>query len=309
MILIKHAIAAITAGYCEVALITHGESGRSRIDQGFRGSGQSPGGQFEAPFGAAGPTTQFGIPVLRHFYQYRTTKRQLAHVAAATREWALLNPMAIMKDRGSITPDDVLNSRMVSYPFNLLDCCLVADGGGALVLTHADRARDFPRKPVYVLGAGESVAHQNIMQMKDFTHAETAYMAGQQAFTMAGLGPQDMQHVLFYDAFTFTPVMFIEELGFVKKGEGGPFFTETRTGPNGEVIYKTGPGGDFPMNTNGGGLSYCHTGMYGMSALLESVFQLRGEAGARQLPNVEVSIAPGPAGFFSAAGTAIMSNS
>ena len=165
---------------------------------------------------------------------------------------------------GPITPQDVLNSRMICYPFNLLDCCVVADGGGALVLVSEERAKDYAKDPVYVLGAGEAAAHWMVSQMRDHTTADGYRIAGEAAYKSAGLGPQDIDHCMFYDAFTFTPLMAAEDLGFVPKGEGGPFFAETRTGPNGEVIYKSGPGGDFPMNTNGGGLSYCHTGMYGM---------------------------------------------
>ncbi len=308
MIHVRHAAAAIQAGYCDVALITHGESGRSRVDMPREFSPSSPGGQFEAPYGTTGAASTFSIPVLRHFHEYGTTKLQLAHLAAATRQWALRNPMAIMHDAGPITPQDVLDSRMICYPFNLFDCCLVADGGGALVLVSEERARDFPKPPVYVLGAGESIAHWSVSMMRDFTTSDSSRVSSQEAFRIAGLGPRDIDHVMFYDAFTFTPLMFLEDLGFVDKGDGGPFLAETKTGPDGEVIYKTGPGGDFPMNTNGGGLSYCHTGMYGMFALIESVKQLRGDAGERQLPNLTTSLAHGPGGMFAAAGTVIMSN-
>ncbi|HJN93762.1 MAG TPA: thiolase [Dehalococcoidia bacterium] len=308
MIHVRHAAAAIQAGYCDVALITHGESGRSRVDMGGGGSRQSHAAQFESPFGAAGAPSTFSIPVLRHFHEYGTTKEQMAHVPAATREWAIRNPMAIMSEAGPITPEDVFNSRMICYPFNLFDCCLVADGGGALVIVSEDRAKDFPHKPVYVLGAGEAVAHQSVFQMRDFTTSDSSKLSGEEAYRVAGIGPQDIDHLMFYDAFSFTPMMFLEEMGIVPKGEVGPWIAETKTGPNGETIYKTGPGGEMPMNTNGGGLSYCHTGMYGMFALLESVFQLRGEAGERQVEGIQTSLAHGPGGMFAAAGTVIMSN-
>ena len=316
MIHVRHAVAAIMAGYCDVALITHGESGRSRIDMGGGGSRQSPGAQYEAPFAIGGAPTTFSIPVLRHFHEYGTTKEHLAHIAASTRAWANLNPMAMMgshrrtpeRGGGPITPQDVLNSRMICYPFNLLDCCVVADGGGALVLVSEERAKDLARPPVYVLGAGEANAHWMVSQMRDHTTADSYTISGKAAYTSAGLGPEDIDHCMFYDAFTFTPLMAAEDLGFVPKGEGGPFFAETKTGPNGEVIYKAGPGGDFPMNTNGGGLSYCHTGMYGMFAIIESVVQLRGEAGERQVDGVNVSMAHGPGGMFASAGTLILAN-
>ncbi|MCZ6544765.1 MAG: thiolase, partial [Chloroflexi bacterium] len=253
------------------------------------------------------PST-FSIPVLPHFHEYGTTKEQMDNVPAATREWALLNPMAIMHEAGAITPQDVMESRLICYPFNLFDCCLVADGGGALILVSEERAKDFPQKPVYVLGTGESVAHQSVAQMRDFTTSDSTRMSSSEAYRLAGLGPQDIDHLMFYDAFSFTPMMFLEDLGFVPKGEVGPWVSETKTDADGKVIYKTGPGGELPMNTNGGGLSYCHTGMYGMFALLESVFQLRGVAGERQLADIHTSIAHGPGGMFAAAGTVIMSN-
>ena len=195
---------------------------------------------------------------------------------------------------------------MICYPFNLLDCCVVADGGGALVLVSEERARDFAKPPVYVLGAGEAASHWMVSQMPDHTTADAYTISGNAAYQSAGLGPEDIDHVMFYDAFTFTPLMAAEDLGFVPKGEGGPFFEETKTGPDGEVIYKSGPGGDFPMNTNGGGLSYCHTGMYGMFAIIESVRQLRGECGERQVPGVNVSMAHGPGGMFASGGTLIL---
>ncbi len=308
MIFVRHAVAAIAAGYCDVALIVHGESGRSWIDMEAAGTPASPAGQFEAPFGTAGAPTTYSLPVLRHFHQYGTTKRQMSHVPAATREWALLNPRAVMHDAGPITPEDVEASPMVCYPFNRLDCCLVTDGGGALVLTSAERARDLRKKPVYVLGTGEATAHRQVAMMRDFTTSDASVLSGKLAFAEAGLAPTDIDHLMLYDAFSFTPMVFLEDLGFVGRGESGPFLAETRRGDDGSVIYRTGPGGELPMNTNGGGLSYCHTGRYGMFALLESVVQLRGEAGARQVPDIETSLAHGPGRQFAAAGTVIMSN-
>ncbi len=308
MIMVRHAAAAIQAGMCSVALIVHGESGKSRIDTELEVAPASPAGQFEAPFGAAGAPTTFSIPVLRHFHQYGTTREQMAHVPAATREWALLNPKAIMHSAGAITPKDVLDARPVCYPFTLLDCCLVADGGGALVLVAPERAKDFPHKPVYVVGSGESVAHRQVGMMRDFTVSDSSTLSGKTAFEEAGIGPGEIDHLMLYDAFSFTPMMFLEDLGFVPRGESGPFLAQKVTGADGLPRYATGPGGILPMNTNGGGLSYCHTGRYGMFALLESVYQLRGEAGARQVKDIATSIAHGPGRQFAAAGTVIMTN-
>lgn len=308
MIFVRHAVAAIAAGYCDVALIVHGESGRSGIDMPGLDGPASPNGQFEQPFGTRGAPTTYSLPVLRHFHEYGTTKRQMSHVPAATREWAVLNPRAMMHDKGPITPEDVEASPLVCYPFNLLDCCLVADGGGALVITSAERARDMRQKPIHVLGTGEATAHRQVAMMRDFTTSDSTVLSGKAAFAEAGLGHADIDHLMLYDAFSFTPMLFLEDLGFVAKGEAGAFVSETRTGPDGKLVYKTGPGGDLPMNTNGGGLSYCHSGRYGMYALIEAVTQLRGDAGARQVEGIATSLVHGPGRQFAAAGTVILAN-
>jgi acetyl-CoA acetyltransferase len=296
MIHVRHAAAAIKAGLCSVALITHGESGRSRVGMaGWSRASQALGAQFEEPYGVAGPPTRFTVPILRHMHEYGTTHEQLASVAVATRQWAMKNPRAMMRD--PITIDDVVASRMIAYPVHLLECCLVTDGGGALVVVSAERAKDFPKKPVYVLGTGESTEHSMISMMHDFTESRAFQISGAQAFAEAKVAHKDIGHAMFYDAFAHTPMFALEALGFVGKGESGPFFAEMRTAP----------GGDFPLNTNGGGLSYTHTGMYGMFAIQESVRQLRGEAPA-QLPDVRISIAHGVGGMFHAAGTLILTN-
>ena len=296
MLHVRHAAAAIQAGLCTTALITHGQSGRSRIGEGGWGAArQTLGGQFEEPYGVAGPPTRFTIPILRHMHEFGTTPAQIASVAVATRKWAEKNPRAMMRD--PITVEDVLSSRIIAYPVHLLECCLVTDGGGALVVVSAERAKDFPRKPVYLLGSGESSEHSMISMMHDFTESRAFKVSGRRAFEEAGIERRDIDHAMFYDAFAHTPMFALEALGFVGKGESGPFFEEMRTAP----------GGDFPLNTNGGGLSYTHTGMYGMFAIQESVRQLRGEAAA-QLPGVRTSIAHGVGGMFSAAGTLILTN-
>jgi acetyl-CoA acetyltransferase len=305
---LRHAAAAIAAGYCSVALIVHGESGRSWIDMERAGTAASPVGQFEAPYGAAGAATLFAVPVLRHFHEFGTTKIQMAHVPAATREWALLNPKAMMHSAGAITPEDVLASRVVCWPFNLLDCCLVADGGGAIVVVAADRARDFPKPPVWVLGTGEGSAHRQVAMMRDFTTSDAAVTSGRQAFAEAGVAPADFDHLMLYDAFSFTPMLALEDLGFCGRGESGPFVAQTTRGADGTTIYHTGPGGPLPMNTNGGGLSHVHTGRYGIFALIEAVTQLRGEAGPRQVKDIGLSLVHGPGRHFAAAATAVLTN-
>ncbi|MEX0751162.1 MAG: acetyl-CoA acetyltransferase [Dehalococcoidia bacterium] len=296
MMHVRHASAAIRAGLCTTALITHGESGRSRVGMGgWGGARQMLQAQFEEPYGVAGPPTRFTIPILRHMHEYGTTHEQMASVAVATRRWAEQNPRAMMRE--PITVEDVLNSRVIAWPVHLLECCLVTDGGGALVVVAAERAKDFPKKPAYVLGTGESSEHSMISQMIDMTESRAFKVSGDLAFNEAGISRKDIDHAMFYDAFAHTPMFALEALGFVGKGESGPFFEEMRTAP----------GGDFPLNTNGGGLSYTHTGMYGMFAIQESVRQLRGQAAA-QLPGVRTSIAHGVGGMFSAAGTLILTN-
>jgi acetyl-CoA acetyltransferase len=296
MLHVRHAAAAIHAGYCKTVLITHGESGKSRVNGTPRpAEPQTLNGQFEAPFGPMGPPTLFPIPVLRYMKTYGVTHEQMAQVAVVQREWAAKNPRAAFKD--PITIDDVLNSKMIAYPFRLLQCCLVTDGGGALILTSSDRVKDFPTKPCYILGSGESVETTMVSQMEDFTSSRAFRVAGPEAFRMAGIKHADVDHLMIYDAFAHLPMYGLEDLGFVKRGEAKDFIWERNTAP----------GGKLPINTNGGGLSYTHTGMYGMFALQESVRQVRGTAPA-QVPNVKISVAHGVGGMFSASGTVVLSN-
>ena len=293
---VEHAMAAINAGLCEVALITHGESGASRVAMPApRWGDDSTNVQYEQVWGTAGPPTGYGFLATRHMHQYGTTKEQMAEVAVATRKWAALNPKALARDPLSIA--DVLNSRLISWPFNLLDCCLVTDAGGAVVVTSAERARDLPKKPVYVLGTGECVTHQMVSQMPAFDRWDAAEASGARAFAMAGVRHADIDVAEFYDAFTITPILALEALGFCGRGEGGPFVSGQRTAP----------GGAFPMNTNGGGLSYTHTGMYGIFTIIEAVRQLRGECGPRQVPGAKTAVCHGTGGVWSAAATMIVS--
>ena len=228
-------------------------------------------------------------------HEFGTTSQQLAEVAVATRRWAQLNPRALMRD--PLTVEDVLASRLISWPLHLLDCCLVTDAGGAVVVTSAERARDCAKRPVYVLGTGEASTHVMVSQMPDFARWEAARMAGERAFAMAGGTYADIDVAEVYDAFTIVPIMALEALGFCKEGEGGAFVAGQRTAP----------GGDFPMNTNGGGLSYTHSGMYGMFTLVEAVRQVRGECGPRQVADCKVALCHGLGGMFSAAATLIAS--
>jgi len=293
MLHVRHAAAAITAGYATTILITHGESGKSRINATPRPpEPESLSGQFEAPFGPVGPATLFPIPVLRYMQATGTTHEHLAQVAVVQREWAAKNPRAMFRD--PLTVEEVLASRMVAYPFRLLQCCPVTDGGGALILTSAERARDFGHPPVYILGSGESVESTMVSQMEDFTSSRAFRIAGPTALKMAGITPNDVDHLMIYDAFAHLPLYGLEDLGFCARGEAKDFIWEGNTRP----------GGRLPMNTNGGGLSYTHTGMYGMFALQESVRQVRGSAPA-QVDNVNISVAHGVGGMFSSSGTIV----
>lgn len=294
MLHVRHAAAAICQGLCKTVLITHGESGRSRVGRTLPARGPSSyGGQFEAPFGTAGPPTTFTIPALRYMKRFGLREEDLALVAVIQREWAARNPRA--SHRTPLTVEEVLASDMIAYPFRKLMCCLVTDGGGALVLASAERARDFPRKPVYVLGTGESVEAPLVSQMEDFTTSRAFRVSGTQAFEEAGITPREVGHLMIYDAFAHLPLFGLEDLGFVDRGEAARFIRERHTAP----------GGRLPLNTNGGGLSYMHSGMYGMYALQESVRQLRGIAPA-QVPGVQISVAHGVGGMFASSGTIVL---
>jgi acetyl-CoA acetyltransferase len=291
---VRHAAAAIRAGYATTVLITHGESGRSRVGAApWPRGGSSVPGQFEAPYGTTGPTSTFTIPALRYMKEYGLTHEQLAYVAVAQRKWAAQNPRAMFRDL--ITVEDVLASRLVAYPFHLLECCLVTDGGGALIVTAANRAGDFPKPAVHVLGTGEAMEAPMISQMVDFTESQAFKQAGSAAFAEAGIATGDVRHVMIYDAFAHVPIYGLEALGFVGKGEAGAFIAEGNTEP----------GGRLPLNTNGGGLSYTHTGMYGMFAIQEGVRQVRGEAAA-QVPNADISVIVGNGGMFATSGVLVL---
>ena len=303
---VRHAAAAIASGLCETVLVAMAESGRNRVGEqtgrigdvatmsGGRRDSSFPG-QFESIYGVAGPTTQFGMGVLRYMKETGLTHEQLASVPVAQRKWANKVPRAMYGD--IITIEDVFNSRMICYPFHLLECCLVTDGGGALIITSAERAKDFPTKPVYLMGTGESVESPIVSQMYEMTTSAAFKTSSKKAFEEAGVTHDDVDHLMVYDAFAHLPIYGLEDLGFVKRGEAGSFIEEGNTSP----------GGTLPMNTNGGGLSYTHSGMYGMYAIQESVRQVRGEA-AHQVDGVKTSFCQGVGGMFMAAGSLVFTN-
>lgn len=297
VIMVEHALAAIHAGLCEVALITHGESGysgrRRPIPNSYAIDPTLPEGQYESPFGVASMPSIYAMAATRHMHQYGTTREQLAQIAVSTRQWAAMNPKAFARD--PLTIEDVLNSPPVAYPLNRLDCCLVTDAGGAVVITTANRARDLKKRPVWILGSGEAQTHSGILSMPDLTWT-AARQSGERAFAMAGLKPSDIDVLEIYDSFTYTVLVSLESLGFCKPGEGGALVEDGRLGP----------GGSLPTNTNGGGLSYTHPGMYGIFTLIEGTRQMRGESGDRQVEGARTALCNGTGGVLSATGTVIL---
>jgi acetyl-CoA acetyltransferase len=281
---------ALNAGLCEVALICYGSNVRSGAGKHTTMADPPP---YEQPYEPRMPITAYALAAARHMHQYGTTRRHLAEVAVAARKWAQLTPEA--SERGPLTIDEVLAARMICDPLSLRDCCLVTDGAGAVVLVRTDRARDLKQKPVYLLGGAAAQWHRQISAMPDLT-VSAAAESGARAFAMARLKPQDIDVVQLYDAFTINVLLFLEDLGFCKKGEGAAFVS------NGGIA----PGGHLPVNTNGGGLSYCHPGMYGIFLLVEAARQLRGQAEpARQVAGAEIALCHGNGGTLSSQVTAI----
>jgi acetyl-CoA acetyltransferase len=287
---VAQAAAAIQAGLCNVAVIGYGSTQRS---VGRKQASQREVNPYETPFKPFLPTSAYALAASRHMHQYGTTRENLAEVAVAARKWAQLNPVAWEKK--PLTVADVLKARMISHPFTVRDCCLVTDGGGAIVMTSAARAKSLKKPPAYVLGCGHGVTHMNISSMPDLT-ITGAKQSGEVAYKMAKLSAKDCDMVQLYDAFTINTILFLEDLGFCKKGEGGAFVS------NGNIA----PGGGLPVNTNGGGLSYCHPGMYGLFILIEGVRQLRGECGERQVRKHDVAMVHGNGGVLSAQASVIL---
>ncbi len=289
---VAHAHAALEAGLCTVAVIAYGSTQRT---VGRRASSAREFNPYETPFKPFLPATAYAMAASRHMHEFGTTREQMAEVAVAARGWAQLNPAAWEKK--PLTVADVLGARPISFPFTVRDICLVTDGGGAIVMTLADRAKSMKQKPVYVLGSGQSITHASITSMPNLTHTG-AIASGAQAYKAAGLSAKAIDVLALYDAFTINTILFLEDLGFCPKGEGGRFVEGGRIAP----------GGALPVNTNGGGLSYCHPGMYGLFILIEAVRQLRGDCGARQVAGANTAIVHGNGGVLSAQATNILGN-
>ena len=312
---VHHALAAIHAGIIKVALVTHGENGWSSRATRGAGTGRArgmdpwdPGSQFSNPYGVSGAPSNYSHAMTRHNHRYGSTPEDFAHIAVVTRQWATLNPRAIMFSAesnpggGPITVEDVNKARLVSWPLTLLHCCLVTDHGGAVLVVSPEVAKSAKTKPVWIAGAGESMSHSNMLEMDDFT-ATSAAASSAAAYRMAGMGPEDMEMAMIYDSFTVTAGITAEMLGLAPRGEG---FTLWKDG-------RAAPGGKFPMNTNGGGLSFNHSGMYGMQLLVEAYRQLSGTAedgGFSGLPGKQTKarscIVNGTGGSLSTTGTLVL---
>jgi acetyl-CoA acetyltransferase len=292
---LQHAISAAMAlrlGLCKVALICYGSNQRSAARRLVTLSRSDPP-PYEAPYQPPYPIVAYALAASRHMHLYGTTPEQLAEVAVAARAWARLNPMAYV--RTPLTVSEVRASRMICDPLTVRDCCLVTDGAGAIVMVAADRARDARKPAAYFLGGAHATWNRQVSSMPDIT-ATAAQESGARAFAMAGLSPAQVDQAQLYDAFTINPILFLEDLGFCPKGEGGPFVER------GGIA----PGGELPVNTNGGGLSFCHPGMYGIFTLIEATIQIRGEGGDRQVRGTDVVLCHGNGGTFSSQATVLL---
>ncbi|MGQ9427358.1 acetyl-CoA acetyltransferase [Gilvimarinus sp. F26214L] len=289
---LQHAAAAIKAGLCNVALIAMGSNTRSKLKQTGVIDAPRESYAYADEYKPKAPMNAYALAAARHMHEYGTRREHMAEVAVAAREWARLNPRAMRRE--PLTVEDVLRSKMVCDPLSALDCCLIADAGAAVVLVSAERAKDLRQYPVYLLGVAAHTTHSNISQMPDLT-VTAAAEAGKRAYAMAGVRPSDIDVVELYDAFTINTILFLEDLGFCAKGEGGAFVS------NGNIA----PGGSLPVNTNGGGLSCVHPGMYGLMLIVECVEQLRGSAGQRQVEGAQLALCNGNGGYLSSEVTAI----
>ncbi|MGZ4795935.1 MAG: acetyl-CoA acetyltransferase [Acidimicrobiia bacterium] len=295
-----HAYRAIQAGDVDTVAIVYGNNELSAAGRSL-GTGRSGGGGANAmpyPMSWEFPTGltlvgAYAMAAQRHMFQYGTKPEQLASISVQTREHAARNPHAMYRD--PITVDDVLGSKLVADPLHKLDCCVVSDGGCALILTTEERARALGRPLVYVRGAASGMTHHSIQAMPDLTVTAGA-VTGPKAFAEAGIGPADVDTFQMYDSFTYTVLVCLEDLGFAPKGEGGPFAA------SGALRL----GGALPTNTDGGGLSATHPGMRGLFLLCEATRQLRGEAGDSQVAGAEIAVAHGSGGWLSTMGTVVL---
>jgi acetyl-CoA acetyltransferase len=295
-VMAAHAADAIAEGRADVVLLAYGSTARTdlikklrtaNLDWGTRGPQQ-----YEAPFGHT-LISKYAMAARRHMHEYGTTLEQLAEIAVSARYNAGLTPFAAFRDPIDIA--EVLSGRMIADPFTKLQCCIRSDGGAAAVMVAEDRVKDLPVKPVWVLGSAEFGSHVSMSQWEDFTTSPAA-VSGPLAFERAGVRPDEIDVAELYDAFTYMALITLEDLGFCRKGEGGPFVEDGRLRV----------GGALPTNTDGGGLSACHPGMRGLFLIVEAVRQLRGECGERQTPDAKLACVSGTGGWFCSSGTMIL---
>ncbi len=294
-VMLKHAAEAIASGQAEVILCCAGENratGQSR-DQAVAALVAVGHPYFEQPYGASIPSF-YAMITRRHMHEYGTTREQLAQMAVTTRDHAVRHPNAHMTK--PITLDDVINSKPIAEPLNILDCCLISDAGGAYIVTSAARAKDLQADPIYLHGIGEYHTHEHLICAESLTEFG-AVQSGQAAYNMAGLGPGDVDFAELYDCFTVVPMIEMEELGLCERGAAGALIEAGETRIEGRM----------PINTHGGMLSHAHAGAAGgLFGIIEAVRQLRGGEGERQVAKRDVALVHNEGGILSSHCTMIL---
>jgi acetyl-CoA acetyltransferase len=283
---------ALDAGLINVAVVAYGSNQKSI--GGFKTISEAM--PYEAQYEPRMPVTAYALAAKRYMHEFGASREDLANVAVSARDWALLNPRAYTYDKGPLTIEDVLSARPIVDPLGKLDCCLVTDGGAAVVMTRSDRAKDTKNTPIYLLGAAMEHHHRMVSEMPDLVRT-SAIDSSQRAFKMSSYKATDMDSIQLYDAFTINTLLFLEDLGFCKKGEAIELVKNNNIGPSGSL----------KVNTNGGGLSCVHPGMYGLFVTLEAIRQLRNSAGDNVgersdrgwIDNAKLSVAHGNGGVLS----------
>ena len=283
---------ALEAGLINVAVVAYGSNQKSI--GGFKTISEAM--PYEAQYEPRMPVTAYALAAKRYMHEFGASREDLANVAVSARDWALLNPRAYTYDKGPLTVEDVLSARPIVDPLGKLDCCLVTDGGAAVIMTRSDRAKDTKNTPIYLLGAAMEHHHRMVSEMPDLVRT-SAIDSSQRAFKMSSYKATDMDTIQLYDAFTINTLLFLEDLGFCKKGEAIELVKNNNIGPSGSL----------KVNTNGGGLSCVHPGMYGLFVTLEAIRQLRNSAGDNVgersgggwIDNAKLSVAHGNGGVLS----------
>ena len=292
---VNHAYLAIKAGLCDTVLVLYGSLQKSNMSRVLGDRPALYSNQFEVVSGLPLPVGGYALAAQRHMAVYGSTRESLAEIAVATRAWATMNENAAFQT--PLTIDEVMSSKPIATPLHRSDCCLITDGGGALVITTQEKSKDLKTEPIFIRGFGDSNSHSSINYMPNMEHLEIATISSKKAFDMAKLTTKDIDITMIYDSFTITVLLTLEAIGFCKIGEGKDFVKNQRTAP----------GGEFALNTNGGGLSYCHPGMYGIFTIIEATRQLWGICGKRQLKNPRNALCHGTGGVLSSSTTLILS--